>query len=106
MNHFITIFRKEFTDTIRDRRTLLVMVIFPLLLVPLMLTIVTNIQIASVRKAEDKSSGWALSPTPTGRPCRCPPARSGPQDHRRNAGGQPAVPDHARQPGCRRGHSA
>ena len=54
MNHFITIFRKEFTDTIRDRRTLLVMVIFPLLLVPLMLTIVTNIQIASVRKAEDK----------------------------------------------------
>jgi len=30
------------------------MVIFPLLLVPLMLTIVTNIQIASVRKAEDK----------------------------------------------------
>ena len=54
MNHFITIFRKEFTDTIRDRRTLFVMVIFPLLLVPLMLTIVTNIQIASVRKAEDK----------------------------------------------------
>lgn len=54
MNHFMTIFRKEFTDTIRDRRTLFVMVIFPLLLVPLMLTIVTNIQIASVKKAEDK----------------------------------------------------
>jgi len=54
MNHFGTIFRKEFTDTIRDRRTLFVMVIFPLLLVPLMLMVVTALQSSSMKKAEEK----------------------------------------------------
>lgn len=54
MSHFRTIFRKEFTDTIRDRRTLFVMIIFPLLLVPLMLTVVTALQSSSMKKAEEK----------------------------------------------------
>jgi sodium transport system permease protein len=54
MNHFTTIFRKEFTDTIRDRRTIFVMVIFPMLLVPLMLTVVTKLQSSSMKKAEEK----------------------------------------------------
>jgi sodium transport system permease protein len=55
MNHFATIFRKEFTDTIRDRRTLFVMVIFPLLLVPLLLTVVGRIQASSMKKAVEKT---------------------------------------------------
>jgi sodium transport system permease protein len=54
MSHFQTIFRKEFTDTIRDRRTLFVMVIFPLVLVPLLLTVVTSLQSSSMKKAEEK----------------------------------------------------
>lgn len=54
MSHFKTIFRKEFTDTIRDRRTIFVMVIFPMLLVPLMLTVVTKLQSSSMKKAEEK----------------------------------------------------
>jgi sodium transport system permease protein len=54
MNHFTTIFRKEFTDTIRDRRTLFFMVIFPLLLVPLLLTVVTKLQTSSMQKAKEK----------------------------------------------------
>ncbi len=54
MNHFVTIFRKEFTDTIRDRRTLFFMIIFPLLLVPLLLTVVTKLQTSSMQKAEEK----------------------------------------------------
>jgi sodium transport system permease protein len=54
MNHFKTIFRKEFTDTIRDRRTIFVMVIFPMLLVPLLLTVVAKLQTSSMRKAEEK----------------------------------------------------
>jgi sodium transport system permease protein len=54
MNHFTTIFRKEFTDTIRDRRTLFFMIIFPLLLVPLLLTVVTKVQSSSMQKAEEK----------------------------------------------------
>lgn len=54
MKTFKTIFRKEFTDTIRDRRTLFMMVLFPLLLMPLLLTVVTKLQTASVKKATEK----------------------------------------------------
>jgi sodium transport system permease protein len=54
VSHFTTIFRKEFTDTIRDRRTLFVMVIFPLLLVPLLLMVVTKVQTSSMQKAKEK----------------------------------------------------
>jgi sodium transport system permease protein len=54
MNHFTTIFRKEFTDTIRDRRTLFFSVLFPLLLVPLMLVMVAKLQTSSMKKAEDR----------------------------------------------------
>ncbi len=54
MRTFATIFRKEFTDTIRDRRTLFVMVIFPLLLVPVLMLVVTKLQTSSMKKAEEK----------------------------------------------------
>jgi sodium transport system permease protein len=54
MKTFLTIFRKEFTDTVRDRRTLFVMVIFPLLLFPLLLTGITKLQMSQVKKAEEK----------------------------------------------------
>jgi len=62
MNRFVTIFRKEFTDTIRDRRTLFVMVVFPLVLVPLLMTVVTNMQMSSMKKAEEKVLRVALVP--------------------------------------------
>ncbi len=55
MKTFATIFRKEFTDTIRDRRTLFVMVIFPLLLIPLLMTLVIGIQSSSMKKAAEKT---------------------------------------------------
>jgi sodium transport system permease protein len=54
MKTFLTIFRKEFTDTVRDRRTLFVMVIFPLLLFPLLLTGITKLQMSQIKKAEGK----------------------------------------------------
>ena len=54
MKTFRTIFFKEMLDTVRDRRTLFVMVIFPLLLFPLLLTAVTAIQTSQIRKAEDR----------------------------------------------------
>ena len=60
MNHFITIFRKELTDTFRDRRTIFMMIVFPLLLVPAMMIIVTNIQMSSMKKAQDKVLRVAL----------------------------------------------
>ena len=34
MNTFLTIFKKELIDTIRDRRTIIAMIIIPLLLFP------------------------------------------------------------------------
>jgi len=49
-----TIFLKELLDTIRDRRTLFVMVIFPLLLFPLLMTAITAVQTSQIKKAEDK----------------------------------------------------
>jgi sodium transport system permease protein len=55
MKHFITIFRKEFTDTIRDRRTLFFMIVFPLLVTPLLISAITMIQVKSVKKAQSKT---------------------------------------------------
>ncbi len=60
MSTFVTIFRKEFTDTIRDRRTLFMMIVFPLLLVPALMIVVTNIQMSSMKKAEEKVLRIAL----------------------------------------------
>jgi sodium transport system permease protein len=60
MNRFVTIFRKEFTDTIRDRRTLFMMIVFPLLLVPALMIVVTNMQMSSMKKAEEKILRVAL----------------------------------------------
>jgi sodium transport system permease protein len=60
MKTFVTIFRKEFIDTVRDRRTLFMMVIFPLILFPLLLTVVTKLQMSQMRKAEEKVVRLAL----------------------------------------------
>jgi len=60
MNRFATIFRKEVTDTIRDRRTLFMMIVFPLLLVPALMIVVTNMQMSSMKKAEEKVLRVAL----------------------------------------------
>lgn len=60
MNRFTTIFRKELTDTIRDRRTIFMMIIFPLLLVPALMIVMTNLQISSMKKAEAKILRVAL----------------------------------------------
>jgi len=54
MKTFKTIFLKELLDTVRDRRTLFVMVVFPLLLFPVLLTAITAVQTSQIRKAEDK----------------------------------------------------
>ncbi len=54
MKHFLTIFRKEFTDSVRDRRTLFMMVIFPLILFPFLMTVFTRVQLSQMRKAEEK----------------------------------------------------
>lgn len=54
MKAILTIFKKEWIDTLRDRRTIIAMVIIPLLLIPVMIGIVTKIAISQAKKAEQK----------------------------------------------------
>ncbi len=54
MKTIFTIFKKELIDTLRDRRTLIVMFVIPFALLPVMLTVMSKIGASQVKKAEDK----------------------------------------------------
>lgn len=55
MRTIITIFKKEFIDSIRDRRTLIAMIVVPLLLFPVLISISSNMLISQARKAREKT---------------------------------------------------
>ncbi|MFQ5630181.1 MAG: ABC transporter permease subunit [bacterium] len=55
MYSFLTIFKKELIDTLRDRRTIIAMIIIPLALFPVIFGIWTNIQKSMVKKAKEKT---------------------------------------------------
>lgn len=52
MTRIQTIVKKEFTDTLRDKRTILTMIVMPLVLVPLLMNLVIRITQRQQRKAE------------------------------------------------------
>ncbi len=56
------IYRKEMTDLIRDRRTLISMVVVPMLIIPLLMTVATRFvaKVAADAKAEAKKSEIAV----------------------------------------------
>ncbi|MFQ5602826.1 MAG: ABC transporter permease [bacterium] len=54
MKTIMTIFRKEFIDTLRDRRTIITMVLVPLLLFPVIMTVMTKVQTSQIKKAKEK----------------------------------------------------
>ncbi len=54
MKNIFYIARKEFIDTIRDKRTLIVMIIVPLLLFPVVFTFLGNIQKSSMEEAYER----------------------------------------------------
>lgn len=54
------IFRKELKDTLRDRRTLVVMILIPLLLFPVLISISTHIMMRQHKEAEVKELKLAL----------------------------------------------
>lgn len=54
MKHIITIAKKEFIDTLRDRRTILMMVVIPLLLFPVLMYAITIFQVAQAKKAREQ----------------------------------------------------
>jgi sodium transport system permease protein len=54
------IFKKELIDTLRDKRTILVMIVIPLLLFPILINIATKITVKQRQKAEEKILNVAL----------------------------------------------
>ncbi|MFQ5706643.1 MAG: ABC transporter permease [bacterium] len=54
MKSVLTIFKKEIIDTLRDRRTLIAMVLVPLLLIPVIMTVMTKVQMSQVKKAREE----------------------------------------------------
>ncbi|MFQ6673976.1 MAG: ABC transporter permease subunit [Fidelibacterota bacterium] len=54
MKRTVRIFRKEIKDTLRDRRTLMMMVVMPLVIVPLLITVVVKVQQSQMEKAAAK----------------------------------------------------
>ena len=60
MKTVATVFKKELIDTIRDRRTLMFMIVIPLLLFPVLFKILFSVQERQTRKAEEKTLRVAL----------------------------------------------
>lgn len=54
MRAVMTIFRKELIDSLRDRRTLITMVVVPLLLFPVLIGISSKIMMSQIKKAQEK----------------------------------------------------
>ncbi|MFK7926381.1 MAG: ABC transporter permease [Bacteroidia bacterium] len=54
MNHIFTVARKEFLDTLRDRRTLIMMLLVPLVLFPAIFYITITVQASQEKKAREK----------------------------------------------------
>ncbi len=54
MKNILTIFKKEMKDTLRDRRTLIIMIIIPLLLFPVIINISTSFMMKLEKGAKEK----------------------------------------------------
>lgn len=54
MKQILTVFKKEFTDTLRDRRTLMSMLLAPLILYPLMTIVFTEFTASQAEKSMEK----------------------------------------------------
>ncbi|HEX5133482.1 MAG TPA: ABC transporter permease [Candidatus Krumholzibacteria bacterium] len=54
MNTILTVFRKEMIDTLRDRRTLMFMIIIPLLLFPMLFRVMFSVEKSQSDKAKAK----------------------------------------------------
>ncbi len=60
MKKIFTIAKKEFTDTLRDRRTVITMIIVPLLLFPVIMNIFALVQRDQLEKAQTKTLNIAI----------------------------------------------
>lgn len=55
MKRALIIFKKEFIDTLRDKRTIIMMIVLPLLVFPLIMGLVTKIAVSQNKKAKTKT---------------------------------------------------
>lgn len=60
MTRTLTIFKKEFTDTIRDKRTIITMIIVPVAVIPLLIGLMAQLGQRMMAKAEAKKSTVAF----------------------------------------------
>jgi sodium transport system permease protein len=60
MKTIATVFKKELVDTVRDRRTLIFMIVIPLMLFPVLFKIMFTVQEKQMKKAEEKTLRVAL----------------------------------------------
>ncbi len=63
MKDILHIARKEFKDTVRDKRTLMAMIVVPLLLFPVIFTVVSGLQSESMEKAMSRELKVAVAGT-------------------------------------------
>jgi sodium transport system permease protein len=60
MKPIFTVFRKELTETLRDRRTMLAMIIIPILVFPLILWLMTTVNESFDKKSKEETFSIAL----------------------------------------------
>jgi sodium transport system permease protein len=58
----LAIFRKEVLDLFRDRKTLIMMILVPLLMYPVLFTVISSLQTRSMQKMEQEKSKVAVQP--------------------------------------------
>ena len=56
ISNVVTIFRKELTDTLRDRRTLVFMLLVPIVAIPLLMMGMSKLMISQITKVQEETS--------------------------------------------------
>jgi len=65
-NHIFTIFKKEMLDMLRDRRTVITMIVMPILLMPLIISLTSYIANDRIKKAQAKDIKIAINTNDNG----------------------------------------
>jgi len=65
-NHIFTIFKKEMLDMLRDRRTVITMIVMPILLMPIIISLSSYIASDRIKKAQAKDIKIAISANENG----------------------------------------
>ncbi|HFC01211.1 MAG TPA: ABC transporter permease, partial [Phaeodactylibacter sp.] len=66
MANLLTIFKKEMIDMLRDRRTMLTMIVMPMILIPAIMSVTTYITQKRIDKAKAKDIKIAINPNGNG----------------------------------------